>query len=62
MISMGENPITDLSNLPELPALESINLSNTQIADLSPLSGSPSLNYLDARNSRLESVTLSDLP
>jgi len=62
MISLGENPITDLSSLPELPALESINLSNTQIADLSPLSGSPSLNYLDARNSRLESVSLSDLP
>ena len=61
-LGLGENPISDLSDLPEMPFLEHINLSNTQVSDISVLSGSQNLRHIDARNARLKRVDLGEMP
>ena len=56
-LSLAHNPVSDLSPLEKLTALQSLNCSGTQVRDLTPLIGLASLDNLAANRCHL-----SDLP
>ena len=61
-LSISQNPIASLNDISGLTSLEYIDLDDTQISDLSPLSGRQSLRQINARNARVETLTLANLP
>ena len=55
-LNLSGNPITSISNLPELSRLTSINLSNTKVNDLSYLSKYPELYSAQLENCNITNI------
>ena len=57
VVSVWDNPLSDITALKKLPKLETVRLKGTKVTDLSPLAGLPNLNEVDIRNTPVTDVT-----